>query len=105
MRANVDVSVPAEEAPGVMLAQGLGWRIVVVAGYNDDGTTSVPAAEAGAYRLGANAALSVTSQKPSDAVAGYCRDAQAQGRPLEAVAWTGERHDSQLKRTLVSLFH
>jgi flagellar motility protein MotE (MotC chaperone) len=105
VRANVEVSVPPEEGPGIMLAQGLGWRIVVAAGYDDDGTASVPAAEAGAYRLGANAALSVTTHKPSDAVAGYCRDAQAQGRPLEAVSWTGERHDSQLKRTLVSLFH
>jgi hypothetical protein len=105
LRANVEVSVPDQEPPGIMVAQGLGRRIVVAAGYDDDGTSSVPAAEACAYRLGANAALSVTSLRPSDAVAGYCRDAQAQGRPLDAVTWTGERHDGQLKRMLVSLFH
>jgi hypothetical protein len=103
-RANVEVSLPTKEPPGILLAQGLGWLIAIAAGYGDDGTRSVPAAEAGALRMGANAALSITSLRPSDAVVDHCRGVRAQGRPLDAVIWTEERHDGQLKRTLVSLF-
>jgi hypothetical protein len=103
-RANLDVGPAPGEAPGMVLALGLGWRFAVAAGYSDDGTITVGEAEAAAYRLGANAALAITDQRPSDAVLAYCREAQSLGRPVAAVLWTGRQHDGPLKRTIVSLF-
>jgi len=103
-RANLDVRPAVGEASGIVVAQGLGWLFAVAAGFGDDGTITVGEAEAAAYRLGANAALAVTDQRPADAVLAYCREAQAQGRAVAATMWTGRQHDGPLKRTVVSLF-
>jgi hypothetical protein len=104
-RANTAVSVPAGAPEGILLARTLGWWIVVAPRYGDDGRVGVRDAEDAAYRLRASAALSVTDRPPADDVLRYCRQARQQGRPIEAVAWLDDRHDGQLKRALVSLFH
>lgn len=103
-RANMDLSIPAGQPHGTVLAQGLGWRIAVTAGYADDGTAAVHDAESAAVRVGANAALAVTQLRPSDSVVAYCRHARELGRPVDVVMWSGRPHDGQLKRTLASLF-
>nr|MDT0663041.1 hypothetical protein [Micromonospora sp. DSM 115978] len=105
LRANADVSVPPGTPAGIVLVQNLGWRIVVAARYGDDGSVAVRDAEDAAYHLRASGALSVTDGTPSAEVVRYCRDAQQAGRPLDTAVWADARHDGQLKRTLVGLFH
>jgi hypothetical protein len=103
VRSNAEVTVPDGAPFGILLVQTLGWRIVVAARYGDDGRVAVRDAEEAAYRLRASGALSVTNHQPAEDVVRYCRESQRQGRPIDAVAWTDTRHDSPLKRTLVSL--
>ncbi|MDG4829417.1 hypothetical protein O7627_08880 [Solwaraspora sp. WMMD1047] len=105
VRANAEVSVPPGTPDGIVLVQNLGWRIVVAARYGDDGSVAVRDAEDAAYRMRASGALSVTNGEPAAEVLRYCRDAQRAGRPLETAVWADARHDGQLKRTLVGLFH
>lgn len=104
VRANVEVTVPNGAPSGIVLVQGLGWRIVVAARYGDDGTIALPDAEGGAHRLGANGALSVTSLKPADGVIDHCRRTRLEGQAVDAMKWTDSQHDGILKRALVSLF-
>lgn len=103
-RANVDVTIPEGTPSGVVLVQGLGWRIVVAARYGDDGRIAVRDAEEGAYRLRANGALSVTDHQPAEDVVRYCRESRHDDRPVDAVTWIDTRYDGSLTRTLVSLF-
>ncbi|HCT80784.1 MAG TPA: hypothetical protein DGG94_08335 [Micromonosporaceae bacterium] len=104
VRANVEVTFPNGAPNGIVLVQGLGWRIVVAARYGDDGTIALRDAEDGAYRLEANGALSVTNLRPADAVVGHCRELRIQGQAVDAMRWTDTQHDGVLKRILVSLF-
>jgi hypothetical protein len=102
-RANFCVTVPDGAPSGILLVQGLGWRIVVAVRYDDDGRTGVRDAEEGAFRLRANGALSVTDRQPASEVVQYCQESRRQGRPVDAVAWIDSRYDGSLKRTLVAL--
>ncbi len=103
VRANMRLDPAIRESPEIMLAHGLGWRVVVAAGFHDDGSTAVNRAEDAAYRIGAHSALAVTEIRPSDAVLTYCALAREAGRSVAAVHLTGHGHDGPLKRTLVSL--
>ncbi|MFG2045038.1 magnesium transporter MgtE N-terminal domain-containing protein [Dactylosporangium sp. NPDC048998] len=80
------------------------WRIAVAARHGDDGRVAVRDAEDTAYKLRADGALAVTDVPATDDVLRYCKEARADGRPLETVTWVDDRHDGHLIRTLVSLF-
>jgi hypothetical protein len=79
------------------------WLIAVAARHGDDGRVAVRDAEDTAYRLRADGALAVIDEPAADDVVQYCRQARAEGRPLEAATWVGDQHDSGLIRVLVSL--
>jgi Mg/Co/Ni transporter MgtE len=104
VRGNANVTVTDEPPGGILLVQNLGWRIIVAARYGDDGTVAVRDAESTAYRLRAHGALAIIDRPPAEDIVSYCREAQRQGRPVGAVAWTNPEDDNAVKRTLVGLF-
>lgn len=104
IRMNISVMIPEGGTGNILLAQTLGWRMVVAPLHDDDGTVSTRDAESAAYQLGAKGGLAVTGQSPSEGAIRYCRASGSHGRPaVNAVLWTDNRHDGELARSLVSL--
>lgn len=103
IRANVEVTIPPEAPPGILLVHVLDWWIAVAARHGDDGRIGVRDSEDAAMRMGTHAALSVVTNEPAQEVIRYCTQARRQGWSITATRWSDGRHDASLKRTLVSL--
>jgi hypothetical protein len=103
VRANTEVTIPPEAPPGILLVHVLDWWVTVAARHGDDGRVAVRDAEDAALRMGTHAALSVTTNEPAQDVLRYCAQARRQGWSITATMWHDERHDTLLKRSLVSL--
>lgn len=104
-RANTEVTFPAGAPAGIVVVQGLSWRILVAARYGDDGTSAVKEAEDGAARMRTNGSLAIVNRTPADEAIRHCRQALAEGRAVAVTRWADTRDDGSLKRSLVSLFH